>query len=250
MTRQHVHLRPSGNGSLVFKNDFIINCIYIIHTNTHTHTLLIQSDPAYVFAPPIYGPQLHDVMAALKIKTNTDRLPASAFLKLTPSHTAIEKKEHTHTHTHTDSGTHMSWVEADVNLVKLQESYRGLSTGTAFVRWKMDWVTLSRLKNSGCTSVFSKRKQHDSCFSRLMKFKNSCVSVYRPKNHFIKPQSTWLIKRSTAGSDLLLSLRALSSTSSNAWFMRLHIQEDRMWTDEWESRLEDVQTVEESLRLD
>ncbi len=106
MTRQHVHLRPSGNGSLVFKNDFIINCIYIIHTNTHTHTLLIQSDPAYVFAPPIYGPQLHDVMAALKIKTNTDRLPASAFLKLTPSHTAIEKKEHTRTHTHTQRFRH------------------------------------------------------------------------------------------------------------------------------------------------
>ncbi len=117
--------------------------------------LLIQSDPALVFAPPIYGPQQHDVMAALKIKTNTDRLPASAFLKLTPSHTAIEKKGHTrkHTHTHRDSGTHMSWVEADVNLLKLQESYRGLSTGTAF-----------EMKNGLCNPQQTEEQRLHVCF--------------------------------------------------------------------------------------
>ncbi len=185
VTRKHVHLRPSGNGSLVFINDFIVDCIYIIHTHTYIHTYTQASDPIRSCSClcsanlPIYGPQLHDVMAALKIKTNTDRLPASAFLKHTPlTYSQREKRKHTHR----DSGTHMSWVEADVNLLKRSMTARIISRlvhGDWFCEKKNGLLNPQQTEEQRlhvCTSVFSKRKQHSSCFNRLMKFKNSCVS--------------------------------------------------------------------------
>lgn len=183
-----------------FINVFVLtDCIIQTHSvtaHTHTQMLLIQSDPALGFAPPICPymvPIMHDVMAALEIKTNTATLPVSAFLKHALfTYSQIKRGRGKHIQARTCRGRRPT-------LIWLQESYRGMSTGTGSVRRETDCVTLGGLKNWGCTSVLVREETARLMFqpSQWWGLKTAaCVCVHRRKNHFIKPQTTWLRLRS------------------------------------------------------
>jgi len=126
---------PLGNGSRAFINAFVY------HTDTHTNAChpiracsWLNSTPL-----PIYGPQLHDVMAALEIKTNTAYASCLCVPQTRSTHTVRLKEgwENIGRHTHVEGGI--------------------MSTGTGSVRRETDCVTLGRLKNWWLHVWFSPR---------------------------------------------------------------------------------------------